>query len=67
MKKNQNDPKVQAMARQLTELNVKTPTGMKNYLERSRGLLAASAKGENPFDKYKPEVPNGVFLKAGSE
>ena len=22
-------------------------------------------KGENPFDKYKPEVPTGVFLKPG--
>jgi len=24
-------------------------------------------KGENPFDKYKPEVPTGVFLKPGEE
>lgn len=24
-------------------------------------------KGENPFDAYKPEVPDGVFLKPGSE
>lgn len=22
-------------------------------------------KGVNPFDKYKPEVPTGVFLKPG--
>jgi UDP-sugar pyrophosphorylase len=22
-------------------------------------------KGENPFDKYKPEVPTGIFLKPG--
>jgi len=38
---------------------------MKNYLERARGLLEASMKGVNPFDKYKPEVPTGVFLKPG--
>lgn len=24
-------------------------------------------KGENPFDRYKPEVPTGVFLKPGEE
>jgi hypothetical protein len=24
-------------------------------------------KGENPFDKYKPEVPSGVFLKPGED
>ena len=38
---------------------------MKNYLERARGLLESSMKGVNPFDKYKPEVPTGVFLKPG--
>lgn len=36
---------------------------MKNYLERGRKLLESSMKGENPFDKYKPEVPTGIFLK----
>jgi hypothetical protein len=38
---------------------------MKNYLERARGLLESSMKGENPFAAYKPEVPTGVFLKPG--
>jgi hypothetical protein len=40
---------------------------MKAYLERGRGLLEASMKGTNPFDKYKPEVPTGVYLKPGEE
>ncbi len=40
---------------------------MKNYLSRARGLLESSMKGVNPFDKYKPEVPTGVFLKPGEE
>lgn len=40
---------------------------MKNYLERARGLLESSMKGENPFDSYKPEVPTGVFLKPGED
>jgi UDP-sugar pyrophosphorylase len=38
---------------------------MKNYLERARSLLAASMKGENPFENFKPEVPTGYFLKPG--
>lgn len=52
-----------ALAEQVVQLNKVTPTGMKNYLERGRKLLESSAKGENPFDKYKPEVPTGIFLK----
>ena len=39
--------------------------GLKNYLERGRKLLESSMKGEYPFDKYKPEIPTGVFLKPG--
>ena len=48
-------------------MNQVTPTGMKAYLQRGRKLLAASMKGFNPFDKYKPEVPTGIFLKPGEE
>ena len=48
-------------------MNKVTPTGMKNYLERARRLLEESMKGENPFDKYKPEVPTGIFLKPGEQ
>jgi len=40
---------------------------MKSYLERARGLLEESRKGTNPFENYKPEVPVGRFLKAGSK
>jgi len=47
------------------KLNKVTPTGMKAYLERGRKLLESSMKGENPFERYKPEVPTGVFLKPG--
>jgi len=53
------------MAKQIIKLNKVTPTGMKSYLERGRKLLEESMKGVNPFDKYKPEVPTGVFLKPG--
>lgn len=57
----------QRISEQIVRLNQVTPTGLKSYLERARGLLASSAKGENPFDSFKPEVPNGVFLKPGEE
>jgi len=52
---------------QIVQLNKVTPTGMKAYLERGRSLLEASRQGVNPFDKFKPEVPTGVFLKPGEE
>jgi hypothetical protein len=29
--------------------------------------LEESMKGENPFDKFKPEVPSGIFLKPGEK
>lgn len=57
----------QRIAEQIVRLNKVTPTGLKSYCERARGLLLASAKGTNPFDKYKPEVPNGVFLRPGEQ
>jgi len=53
------------LAAQIIKLNQVTPTGMKSYLERGRKLLKESMLGVNPFDKYKPEVPTGVFLKVG--
>ena len=55
--------KKKALCEQVIKLDKVTPTGMKNYLERGRKLLESSMKGENPFDKYKPEVPTGIFLK----
>ena len=46
-------------------MNKVTPTGMKAYLERARRLLADSAKNVNPFDSFRPSVPEGVFLRPG--
>mmetsp|Transcript_11854 Transcript_11854/g.20046 ORF Transcript_11854/g.20046 Transcript_11854/m.20046 type:complete len:574 (-) Transcript_11854:171-1892(-) len=57
----------ETISKQIIRLNSVTPTGMKNYLERARGLLEESMKGVNPFDKYKPEVPTGYFLKPGQQ
>jgi hypothetical protein len=54
------------LAAQVLSLNKTTPCGLKNYCERARDLLKASAEGFNPFEKYKPEVPTGVTLNPGS-
>ena len=55
----------QRIAEQIVRLNKNTPGGLPNYCDRARGLLISSMKGENPFDMYKPEVPNGIFLRPG--
>jgi UDP-sugar pyrophosphorylase len=51
--------------KQVVALNKVTPTGMAKYCERGRKLLADSAANKNPYDKFKPEVPTGVFLQPG--
>jgi UDP-sugar pyrophosphorylase len=48
-------------------LNKVTPTGMKAYLERGRKLLEDSKNGVNPFDKYRPDVPTGIYLTPGED
>ena len=53
------------IANQILRLNEVTPTGMKLYVERARRLLLESKNGVNAFADYKPEVPDGVFMKAG--
>jgi len=65
LKSQEDQAKQETMAKQIIKLNEVTPTGMKSYLERGRKLLEESMKGVNPFDKYKPEVPTGVYLKPG--
>ena len=38
---------------------------MVKYCGRGRKLLADSANNINPYDKFKPEVPKGYYLKPG--
>jgi UDP-sugar pyrophosphorylase len=57
----------QAFAEEIVQLDKVTPTGMKAYCERARRLLEDSRNNVNPFDKYKPEVPGGVYLRPGEE
>jgi UDP-sugar pyrophosphorylase len=53
--------------RQIRELDAGYPGGLKTYLERARELLAASRRGENPYDGYVPHVPSGRQLVFGSQ
>lgn len=54
-----------AFMQQLVQLDKVTPVGLVNYCQRARQLLANSAANVNPYDKFKPQVPNGYFLKPG--
>ena len=40
-----------------------TPGGLQDYCQRAKSLLEASKSNVNPFDAFRPEVPNGVYLK----
>ena len=43
-----------------------TPGGFKDYVMRARKFLEDSKNNVNPFENYKPEVPEGVSLQPGS-
>lgn len=40
-----------------------TPGGLKSYCDRAKRLLEDSRNNVNPFDNFKPQVPNGIFLR----
>ena len=42
-----------------------TPGGLKDYIFRARRFLLDSKNNINPFDNYKPEVPQGVEFHVG--
>eukprot|EP00951_Prasinocladus_malaysianus_P030001 scaffold280017_cov31-Prasinocladus_malaysianus.AAC.1 len=37
--------------------------GLSKYISNAKALLAASAKGENPFDGYTPSVPQVCVIR----
>jgi UDP-sugar pyrophosphorylase len=57
-----NDERKQSLVKQLCTIDATYPGGLQAYVRRGRELLAASCRGENPFDGYVPEVPTGVLL-----
>jgi len=50
------------MANQIVKLNQGTPGGLVDYVMRGRKFLDDSKTGVNPFDNFKPEVPQGQNL-----
>lgn len=57
-------------ARQLAQLRTldgQYPGGLGAYVDNARALLAASARGDNPYEGYRPEVPEGTRLSLGSD
>lgn len=49
-----------AFSAQIVHLNNVTPGGLVDYCERARKFLADSKNNVNPFDEFKPQVPDGV-------
>lgn len=52
---------------QLIHIDESYPGGLRAYIQNARELLAASKRGDNPYDGYTPEVPDGVKLDFASE
>lgn len=52
---------------QLEALDQAHPTGLHGYITNAKTLLAASSKGENPLEGWKPSVPVGATFELGSE
>lgn len=52
---------------QIAVLESSYPGGLKAYIESAKGLLAASARGDNPLEGWAPSVPAGEVLEFGSE
>ncbi|KAA0172079.1 hypothetical protein FNF28_00396 [Cafeteria roenbergensis] len=57
--------KKHAFFEQIAMLEKGYPGGIAAYVAKAIELLEASAKGVNPFDGFKPEVPTGVKLDVG--
>lgn len=51
----------------MIHLDKVTPGGLKDYVFRARKFLEDSKNSVNPFENYKPEIPQGVFLQPGTQ
>ena len=61
-----NDDKKLAMMQQLARLEKGYPGGIRGYLSNARKLLEDAKAGSNPFEGWRPEVPEGVDLVPNS-
>jgi len=58
-----NDEKKIAFLNQMVELDKNYPEGLAVHQKNAKALLEKSARGENPFDGFVPELPEGVQIK----
>jgi len=60
-----DDPKKRALLQQLLTLNRSYNGGIAAYIQNAKNLLEGSARGDNPFEGYTPEIPQGAALEFG--
>ncbi|CAK9030141.1 UDP-sugar pyrophosphorylase (UDP-galactose/glucose pyrophosphorylase) (UGGPase) [Durusdinium trenchii] len=58
--------KRQALLEQLTALDGQYPGGLAAYVANAKELLERSREGANPYDGFKPAVPQGERLQANT-
>lgn len=58
--KGKDDDRKRALGRQLSSIDATYPGGLQAYVRNGQKLLAASCRGENPYDGFVPEVPTGA-------
>lgn len=63
----QEDDRKLRLVEQLAQLDASYPGGIAAYVTKARGLLEASARGDNPFDGFTPSVPLGEEVIFGDE
>ena len=60
------DDRKRALLDALARCNEQYPGGLRSYVTKARELLASSARGDNPFEGWRPSVPEGELLEFGT-
>eukprot|EP01084_Bolivina_argentea_P038722 71612_1 len=62
----EQDEDKQRFLRQALNFDRRYPGGLEAYLSKAKTLMKQSANGDNPYEGYKPKVPNGQSVMYGS-
>mmetsp|Transcript_8147 Transcript_8147/g.16045 ORF Transcript_8147/g.16045 Transcript_8147/m.16045 type:complete len:379 (-) Transcript_8147:58-1194(-) len=60
----QSEAERSSVVEQLKHFDKTYPGGILNYIQRAKKLLADSAANKNPFEGFRPDVPDGEFVDA---
>lgn len=60
----QTDDERSSVVAQLKHFDRTYPGGILNYIQRAKKLLADSAANKNPFEGFRPDVPDGEVVNA---